>query len=205
MAVDHTNVKEVLEAAHKAVKEAKVPEALQAAAFEKAIDLLATQAGLAATVAPALPATPPVPDAAATPPVTPPAPGAPKTLDAVAAKLKVPVEDVSEVFHLEGEDIALSLATSQLPEENKQAVEQIALLVTAVRQAGGWDAEWTPVSVIRPVAENYGKADTNFSTYVKEMDDEFSFTGGGRTRRVKLRRRGLESAGELVKQLAGGD
>src|SRR5688500_11476969 len=45
MPVDHTTAKEIIEAAHKAVVEAGVPEPFQAAAFAKALDILSGGGG----------------------------------------------------------------------------------------------------------------------------------------------------------------
>jgi di/tripeptidase len=202
MALDHTPVKELLEAAHKAVTEAKLPQGLQATAFGKAIDLLAAQTGVPVAAPGSASLAGSATGVAGSSPSAP-ASGAPKTLAAVAAKLKVSNDAVSEVFHLEGEDVALSIGTSKLSDHHNKAVEEVALLVTSARQAGGWDAEWTAVSEIRTVADSFGKVDTNFATYVKRMDDEFSFSGSGPSRKVKLKRKGYELAAELVKKIAG--
>lgn len=87
MAADPTKVREILIVAREVVDSADLPEELQIVAFEKAVELLAGRAPATTPGESALPV---------------PLAGEPKTLDAVAAKLKLSLEGIGEVFHVEG-------------------------------------------------------------------------------------------------------
>lgn len=195
MASDDT-IKQILRTAHDSVVAAEIPEKLQAVALEKSIDLLAAQAGLA-PVAAGAPETPAKPKPLA------PGTGEDRSLEKIAGALGVGVETVGEVFHIDGEALSLGIATGQLPKAMAAAVKEIALLVAGGRQLGGWDAEWTAAAEIRPVADTYGKMDGNFAASLGSMQDEFSFSGDGASRKVKLKRKGRENLAVLVKRLAG--
>jgi hypothetical protein len=199
VAADDT-LAEILRKAYGSVRAAELPESLAVVAFEKAVELLA------GTGAPATPAPTAEesnsPDAAASPPAS----GGPKSLERVAAKLKLSLETVNEVFHLDGETIGLSIASSKLPKAKLAATKELALLLTAARQAGGWDEEWTTSDELRSVAEEFGKFDPpNFAKALTEQGEYFGFQGKGVSRKIKVNRKGLEEAAILVKKLAGED
>jgi hypothetical protein len=203
--MERSDVQQILEDAKAAVEGAAIPDDLRAMAFEKAVDLLSGLGNATIGIAPVVPA---APEGSSTPPPQPPPVGATgdRSLERIAQKLDVGLESVREVFHIDGENLSLSIGRSQLETTKAKGAKQIALLVAAGRQAGGWDAEWTPSSEIRPIADAYGKFDSaNFATTVKEMDDVFSFSGDRSSRKVKVRRKGLEEAAALVKSLAGED
>jgi hypothetical protein len=194
MPFSQEKVTDILRAAHEAVTAAGLPEELQRAGFEKAIDLLAGGGSSAS---------PEAPDGAAGP-VDPPEGGDIRTLARIASKLGLSVETVGEVFHIEGEALALGLATSMFPAAKATAAQEITLLVAAGRQAGGWDAEWTATSEVRPIVDAYGKLDSgNYAGSITSMADDFSFSGSGVSRRLKVKRKGFENATALVKRLAG--
>jgi hypothetical protein len=195
MSSNASKVAEILRTAHEAVKEAGVPTALQPVAFEKAVDLLAAAPAVLTPITPPAEEPPPKPQLGGG--------GEEKTLARLAAKLGVTEESVGEVFYVENDALAIGIGTSKLGSQNKEAVQQLALLVAAGRQGGGWDAEWTNVSEIRPVADAYGKVDTNFATTVKGMDDVFTLSGNGANRKLKVKRKGYEDLAALVKTLAG--
>src|SRR5438270_614062 len=157
MAVDPMTAKELLEAAHKAVVDAGIPERLQEVAFSKAVDLLAGTTRLTTDVAPPAGAVTPHPGSA------PPSGSADKSIARIAEVLRLPLATVSEVFHVDGDSLSLGIGTGQLDSAKAQATEQIALLIATGRQSGGWDSEWTAAREIRPVADAYGKFDqSNF-------------------------------------------
>jgi hypothetical protein len=196
MSIDHKTAEEILRAAHEAVKGAKLPGSLEVPAFEKAVDLLAAQVGLA--VAPAAPP----PDTGAPPGSE--DQGGEKSLAQVASTLKLKPDLVGEVFHIDKGELKLTPAASKFESAKSAATKEIALLVAAGRQAGGWDEDWTTTANIRQVCDDYGKYDTaNFSTTILDMGDVFSFSGTGQSRKVKVNRKGKEQAAKLVKKLAG--
>lgn len=198
MAADGT-ITEILRTAHESVVAAEIPEKLQAVGLEKAVELLAVRQGLTPAAAPA---TAREATAGKTKPPTP-GSGEDRSLEKLAGALGVGVETVGEVFHIDGESLSLGIGTGQLPSASSPAVKEIALLIAGGRQLGGWDAEWTAASEIRPVAETYGKFDGNFAASLTDMEDEFSFNGSGSGRKVKLKRKGRENLTDLVKRLAG--
>ena len=192
MSISETRVTEILKAAHGAVVAAGLPQEFQGLAFEKAIELLAGTTAVS-------------PSGTGTGLIDPIGGGDDKTLAKIAGKLGVSVDAVGEVFHVDGEALALGLATSKLSTVKATAVKEIALLVAAGRQGGGWDAEWTETGAIRPIVEAYGKLDGNFAATITGMADDFSFSGNAAGRKVKLKRKGFENATALVKRLAGED
>jgi hypothetical protein len=198
MPLEQAEVEKLLAAARAAVDAAKIPDDLRSIAFTKALDLMAG-AGLA-IAAPATPA-PATPAAATLPPTG----GPEKSLAKVAEKLVLPLEAVSEVFHIDGERLLLSVGTSKLESSSQAGAKQVTLLIAAGRQAGGWDDEWTATPAIRPVVESYGKFDGNYAKAIKAMDDDFSFSGSGAGRKLKVKRKGFENAAALIKKLAGED
>jgi hypothetical protein len=196
MAENHDRVKALIEAAYAVVRDADVPESLQEIAFGKAFDLLAGS----------VPASPgPVAGDGGRSAEQVPADGDEPRLDKIAAKLRLDGDLIREVFHEEGGELALSLAASKFESTSSGATRQIALLLAAGRQAGGWDSDWTPQKEISHVVNDYGKLDQrNFSTTIGGMG-EFGFSGSGSGRKVKVNRAGFEQAGHLVRELTGGD
>jgi hypothetical protein len=172
----------------KAVEEAGVPEDLRVAAFEKTFDaMVGTGTG---------PPSSPVrePDRRVVPADGP-------SLGAIAARLGLDPELVGEIYYVDGDVLGLALASSKLKPKKAAATQEIALLLAAGRQAGGWD-EWTPASRIRDVAREYGKYDqANFATTVRRMGDVFSFRRAGRDLEVRLTRPGYEQAANLAREL----
>ena len=201
MAADD-QITEILRTAHESVKAAGVPSTLEETAFENAVALLAARSGLGIAASTAPEPAPQFKPALASGQAA--GPTAEKTLARLAEKLKVKTETIDEVFHIENDDISLSFGTGKLESAKSKAAKQIALLVAASRQAGGWDAEWTTSAAIREVCEQYGKFDSgNFASTLKEMDDVFSFSGSGSSRKVKVKRKGYEDAAALVNEIAG--
>jgi len=195
--MDKSAVEQVLKDASEVVKGAAVAKELQAVAFEKAVELLAGQATPAVDPASGKP-----PDPGSTTPKS--GAGEDRSLEKVAGRLGLSPETVGEVYHVDGEALSLGIGTTQLESTKAKGAKQIALLVATGRQAGGWDAEWTPTSEIRSVAEAYGKFDSgNFAKALREMNDAFSFSGTRQNLKVRLKRKGYENATALVKQLAG--
>jgi hypothetical protein len=192
-------VREVLVAALKAVDDAKLPPELQAVAFGKAVDLVAARAGS------------PVPQmqpvrrdhAAGEQPAAESSP-----LDRIAARLKLEVEVVQDVYHYDDErGLQIVVSPRKLEKQLGGAAKQLALLVAAGRQASGLeDGEWTDIAEIREVCQEYKKLDpSNFAAHIKSMKDEFNLRGSGQKRLVKVTRPGWDAARELVEKLAGAE
>jgi hypothetical protein len=187
-------VKQLMKDAVKAIEEANVPDDLRVTAFEKSFDAL-----LGATEAKGVPAEleEPAPPARRT------APTAGPSLASIASRLGVDGELVDEIFYEDGDFLALALAPSRFDPRKAAATQQIALLLAAGRQAGGWE-EWTAVGVIREVCRDYGRFDVaNFATTIKRMGDVFNFRGRARQLEVRVTRPGYEQAADLVRALGG--
>lgn len=176
----------------KALDEAKVPDDLRVAAFEKAFDAMMQASGLQAAPAPSKG----VAQREAAELEGP-------SLRAIATRLDLDPELVEELYYADGDSLGLALASSRLHPKKAAATQEIALLVAAGRQAGGWD-EWTPAGRIRDVARDYGRYDqANFASTIKRMGDVFSFRGRGRDLDVRLTRPGYERAAALAREVAG--
>ncbi len=126
MAANSTTAKELLQAAHKAVVDAGIPEPLQEVAFTKAFDLLAGNK----------PAT--TPD------------GGGKVLDSgsvdntftgderfakIAQKTGADVNKLPYVYDIDDEGVSMLVKRSQLGNSDAAATRELALLVAAARQA----------------------------------------------------------------------
>jgi hypothetical protein len=122
----------------------------------------------------------------------------------IARKLEVTDEEVDRVFHDSDGELGIGIAASKLPKAMSAAMKDIALLVAAARQAGGYDLSWTKTSEIRRICIDFGKFDTaNFASTITEMGGVFNFRGKGQSREIKVLRPGFEAAGTLVKRYAG--
>jgi hypothetical protein len=184
-------IKEMMMEVVKALEEAGVPDDLRVTAFERAFDaLIGTPGESSATTPAALPAA-----GDGTPPTDGP------SLASIAARLGLDPELVGEIYYVDGESLGLAVAASKFHAKKAAATQQIALLLAAGRQAGGWD-EWTPASRVRDVAREYGRFDqANFATTMRRMGDVFSFRGRGRDLEVRLTRPGYEQAATLARDL----
>jgi hypothetical protein len=184
-------VKRLMREAVQAVEEAEVPEDLRATAFEKSFDALIGAGGA---------------DERETrrdthaPTVVPPSDG--PSLEGIAARLGLELALVEEMYYADGDSLSLTVASSKFDPRKAGATQQIALLLAAGRQAGGWD-EWTQVGHIRDACRDYGRFDVaNFATTVKRMGDVFSFRGRARQLEVRVTRPGFEQAAALARDLS---
>jgi hypothetical protein len=179
-----------------AVDAADVPDDLRPVAFGKAVDLIV---GIS-----------PGHDALA--PVEPrerlkkrdqgPAPSG-DPLEKIATKFGIEMVVVDEAFEAEDGTPKLTVPRQKLAKSANAATKEIALLVAAARQAAEIET-WTDSQTIREAVEGYGKFNSpNFAASISELDDDFSFTGKRKSRRVKVRRDGFASAGALTKKLFG--
>jgi hypothetical protein len=191
MKLSPDEVKRLMMEAVQAVEEAKVPDDLRATAFEKSFDAL-LGAGTA--------------DEQETRRETPtprvmPSPDGP-SLDAIAVGLGLELALVEEMYYADGDSLSLTVASSKFDPRKAGATQQIALLLAAGRQAGGWD-QWTEVGHIRDACREYGRFDVaNFATTVKRMGDVFSFRGRARQLEVRVTRPGFEKAAALARDLS---
>lgn len=126
-------------------------------------------------------------------------------VDRIASRFGVDPEVVSEVFHDDDGQLGIGVAPSRLAKGAASGTKQIALLLAAGRQAGGYDDAYTPVSLIRERCRDFARLDSgNFSTTITEMKDEFTFKGKGQARMVHVTRPGWAKAKALILELTNG-
>jgi hypothetical protein len=186
-----------LRAAVEVVEAAHVPEDLRKIAFQRALDVIL---GPVVPVAPASPEAGP-PGASAQ--------RASSTIDSgsriakLAAQLGIEPSTAAGAYDIDDDGLHLVLAPSKFHSNVTTAMEEIARLVVAGRQAAGLDEEWTALNEVRAACENRGRySPGNFSTYVMKLDgDGFRIRGTGPNRELKVNAAGLEKTGQLVSRL----
>jgi hypothetical protein len=123
-------------------------------------------------------------------------------VEQIAGKLGVEPERVARVVDVDGDGVHLTVPRSALPPVKLEAMQEIARLVAAARQAAGVDAEYTPLARIRDACDNRGVLDRNFSSAMQRLDgDGMRFRGPSRSREVKVNAAGYEAAGAIVRRL----
>ena len=183
------DIADILRRALEAVEDADVPEPLANTAFGKAIDLYASGSSgphsIGNGVTPALPARSEKDG----------------RLNQIGAALGVPAEAVGDLYFEDGEQLGIGAASSSIDSKKAGGTKELALLVTAGRQCGGWE-EWTSADVIRAVCAEYGRYDdSNFAATLQEMGDWFQVRGSRRSREFRLKRPGIEAAARLVRRI----
>jgi hypothetical protein len=184
-------VTDAIRSAHEAVDAAGVPQDLRVAAFEKAAGALLAAAGPpGSSTEPGDPdtGTDPDPDSA---------------VGRAAQKLHVEEAQVSRVLDFDEDGVHVLPRRSQFSSKKSEAIQQVALLVVAGRQAGGLDPEgWTHQGQVRDATEALGVDDRkNFAVHLKRLDGVRT-RGSGRTGELKMNAVGFEAAGELLRRLA---
>jgi len=189
-----TRIEQILREAAAAVAAADVPEDLRSVAFGKAVDLIVgvpTASGTGTKVEQRPRREPQKAGSSSDP------------LEMISGKFETQIEVIDEAFEIEDGVPQLTIPRSKLANAKNAATKQVALLVAAARQAADVE-DWTESTTIRESVERYGKYNRpNFAAAISELEDDFSFSGKGQSRRVKLRRDGFKNAGTLVKQLLG--
>lgn len=190
MDISEDEVMTKMREAVKVVEEAEVPDDLRATAFEKAFEALIGVAQSPASPGPREPvASMAVPDS--------------PSLAGIASRLGLEPALAAEIYYVDADTLGLALAPSKFSPKKAAATQEIALLLAAGRQAGGWD-EWTQVGHIRTACRDYGRFDVaNFATTIRRMADVFSFRGKGRQLEVRVTRPGFEQAANLARELSG--
>jgi hypothetical protein len=184
-------IEEVLREAAAAVAAGDVPEDLRSVAFGKAVDLIA-----------GVP-TPSDTDGAKAGATAAGERSSDDPLEKISAKLEAETDVINEAFEAEDGTPKLTIPRSKLANSKQAATKQIALLVASARQAAGVE-DWTESKTIREAVKGYGTySSPNFAASISALEGDFSFSGKGQSRRVKVRRDGFKNAGGLVKQLLG--
>jgi hypothetical protein len=186
-----------IERALRAVDAAKVPDDLREIAFSKALD---STLGIAKvdSVGRVRGENGDGGEGAGTPPVT-------DRAAKIARKCKVAPESVAKVFEEDGDELHIIASRSKFAPSMKEAMQQVALLTAAARQAAGLDEDATPLTVIRARCEEVGVLNEgNFSRHMAERREGVRIKGQERRRELKVSNPGFEAAGRLISSLAGG-
>lgn len=118
------------------------------------------------------------------------------------AKLRLENSLLESVFDIDASEPQLIVSRSRIPGNRAAATRSIALLVAAVRQAGGVDAGWTAISIVRDVCRDYGVLDqANFAAHIGAMDG-IALRGSGAAREIKVTMPGLEAAARQIEAFA---
>jgi hypothetical protein len=121
----------------------------------------------------------------------------------IAAALKVERDVADMVYDDKNGELGYVISARRLASDKANATRQLAQVIAAGRQAAGLE-EWTPVSVVREIVNDYGKLDAaNFASYIGALDKNNAvlLRGKGASRELKVTRSGFESVAELVTSL----
>jgi hypothetical protein len=189
------DAEDVVRNALQVMKDADVPERLEAAALPALIELLGRQQQAGPTPTTAL--VPYQPEGGL-------AVSNGHLLERLAGKLALPVDVVEGVYTSDGSTVEISVHPGRLPRSRSTGTKALALLITAMRQAAG-DEEFTSVNEIRRIAQEYDRYDgPNFASAINEMRGSFLVKGTARQRQLKLTRPGWQQAADLVRELGEG-
>ena len=120
----------------------------------------------------------------------------------IASRLGVSPDVIERVFDYHGDDLHLSIHASKLDSTKSGGTLQIALLLSAGRQAIGLDEQGTPIETVRVAAEHFKRYDSkNFSTTLNGLSKTMTVRGNGKNRLFKMTSPAWTEASELVKSL----
>jgi hypothetical protein len=199
---DNGKIEEVLRGAQAAVEAAGVATEFRAIAFEKAVELLAADVGLAGAPTP--------PGAKASPPPPPPGDREQATLagslEKIAERLRIDRALVEHVYEEHDGDLAVVIPASRLSDRPRPAMRELILLTAVGRQAGGWDGNATPVATLRAVCAHYGGRhydENNFPNALSDLSDYLRKTGRRRDATVRVLPAGYTRGAAQITELLG--
>jgi hypothetical protein len=181
---------DLLRKAAEAVERADVPQDLRGIAYSRALDRLGAAAPAGRNGSPARNGVAAAPDAVC------------REIERIARWMGVDAERVARVVEVDGDGLHLTVPRSALAPVKLVAMQEVARLVSAGRQAAGLDDEYTQLATIRDACDSRGVLDRNFSSAMQRLDgDGMRFRGPSRGREVKVDPAGYEAAGALVRRL----
>lgn len=109
------------------------------------------------------------------------------------------------MFDVDDDGVHLTLPRSALNEKKRFAMQEVARLVMAGRQAIELE-EFTPSKVIRDACDGRGVLDAgNFAAALSALDGHgMRLRGSGASREGKLNAAGFEAAGADIERILGG-
>lgn len=119
----------------------------------------------------------------------------------IANMLDLSIEQINELYYLDGDTLKLLINRKQLPSSASASTQHIAALLAAGRQAAGLDTEATDFEVIKEalVAHNVFNA-KNWTSYIKSLGSKFICSGTGKQQSVKLTNKAYDEAAVFAKQ-----
>lgn len=193
------DVSDILARAVKAVEDANVPPDLKAAAFERAVDLLARRSAV-----PSLADTESRAGATLDRAEGGAAPAAASTMDRLATRLRLQRDVIEQVYTESGDGLMITVDPGRLARSRSAGAREVALLVAAAAQAVS--DEPTPADAIRIAAAEYDKLDApNHAATLGAMKGTFLIAGPPRAKTFKLTKPGWVAAATLVAKLGGSD
>lgn len=180
---DVDKVAELLREAADAVEQAELPETLQRDAFKLAVQLLSSDG---TTTSRRGKAQPPLPTQDE--PVDEEHGGVDDGdfFDTLAANAGVPVEILTDTYHLDGDGLPqLNLRGQDLGDSKKARVEAIALLMAGAYRLGL--RKELPASTVRAIAKSFGALDRNFADHIRGLSTYISYTGPKKKRVIDLK------------------
>lgn len=194
---DSESLTERLRAAVQAVDAAGVPDDLREIAFTRALDALLGAPGPSQSAADSVATAAPQESAAAS------RADGDGPVVRLARKLGIDERTAQQVYDIDEDGLHLVLSPAKFNTKVTYAMQEIAQLIVAGRQASGLDEDWTSADEIRKACESRGLySPGNFATQVKKIErDGFRARGSGRNREFKASAVGFEKAGELAARL----
>lgn len=126
-------------------------------------------------------------------------------LDKMAVALKVSRDTLELVYALQDGEPHVVVSPKKIAANKSQAARQLGQLVAAARQIAGLE-EWTSVTVIRKLAQDYGRLDSNnFAASIQQMDNVAVIRGKAQQREVKITKPGYEDTTALIASITGTD
>ena len=123
---------------------------------------------------------------------------------AIAKRLGLASEDVDRIFHIDAEELELTVPVSALSNQKRTATREIAILVTAGRQAASLDQRETDADVVRAVCDHYKKLDTaNYSATIRDLNGTLTVREKGRKKFLKMTQPAWEEASGLARKVLG--
>lgn len=181
----------ILTTAIGALATADVPGDLRASAFEKSFDFLAADrlsSPKKERAAEKQPGTDSVSDEVAL----------------IARKCSISEDEINRVLEIDDGEVHIQVSPSKLSSVKKTAMQEVARIVCAARQASGIDSDWTQSSTIRSACDALGVLDSsNFAQAIKDLKgDGVRLAEESRKFSLKTNAAGYEQAGEIIKRLA---
>ena len=125
-------------------------------------------------------------------------------LAGIAKALKIDVDTASYLYDIDGKDLDLTISRADLPVDRATAMREVALLVTAGRQASGIDRDRTDSTQVRGQGVHLGvMAKNTFRQEMGTLSPQITSKPLGKSgRALKMTRIGYEAAGRIAQRIA---